>query len=122
MGVEIEEVATADAYADPPPPSSPAEDTAVDAGAGAHAATPAEPANSSLAENEEVDAYVDPPSPSSFMPPDNEGAQSPMRLAMTRICLPPSLQVQPPGRLSLLLSDPDVLDMCPQVSCKLTGA
>ena len=59
--VEIEEVTKADAYADPPPPSSPAEE-----GAGAPAAVTgaaAEPANSPLAENEEVDAYADPPPP-----------------------------------------------------------
>ena len=66
--VEIEEVAQADAYADPPPPSSPAEVRRTPPHPGASAAVAgaaAEPANIPLEENEEVDAYADPPPPSS---------------------------------------------------------
>ena len=55
VDVEMEEVDPAGAYADPlPPPSSPAEDAAVDAGAGAPAAVAGS-------------TYVDPPQPSSLM-------------------------------------------------------
>ena len=64
MKVEIEEVAPADAYADPPQPSWPAEDAAADAGAGdpaAVAGAQAESANSALAgaENEEAAAALE---------------------------------------------------------------
>ena len=60
--VEIEEVAPADAYADRPPPYSPAEDAAADAGACAPATVAgaaAELANSPLAENEEADVEIE---------------------------------------------------------------
>ena len=64
MKVEIEEVAPADAYADPPSPSWPAEDAAADGGAGdpaAVAGAPADLANSALAcaENEEAAAATE---------------------------------------------------------------
>ena len=122
---EIEEMAQADAYADPPPQSSPTEDAAADAGPDASAAVAgaaAELAHSPLEENEEVDAYADPPPPSSLMrilhayaghptlssseedaaadalaapSPENEGAHNPLQRALPTVAAAPGAPAAP---------------------------